>query len=64
MQELQAATEMDDHFFRNYGLSSFHEFVAVAAENFFERPHPFKMALPHVYEAMVALYRHDPIRIS
>lgn len=55
---------MDDHFFRNYGLSSFHEFVAVAAENFFERPHPFKMALPHVYEAMVALYRHDPIRIS
>lgn len=64
MQELQAAGEKEDHFFRDYGLSNFHEFVAVAAENFFERPHPFEKALPHVYEAMVALYRHDPIRIS
>ncbi len=63
-RELEAAAAMDDHFFRDYGLTNFHEFHAVATENFFERPAELEKALPHVYSALVNLYQHDPQRIS
>lgn len=64
MEELRLAAEKEDHFFRDYGLTNFHEFMAVAAENFFERPEQFEKRLPHVYKAMVSLYQQDPIRIG
>ena len=64
VEELKQAAEKSDHFFRDYGLTDFHEFMAVAAENFFERPDQFEKRLPHIYRAMVELYRHDPIRIG
>jgi MtfA peptidase len=62
-RELQLAAGQESHFFRDYGLTNFHEFHAVAAENFFERPDQLERQLPHVYSAMVRLYQHDPQRI-
>ncbi len=64
LAELAESVGKEDHFFRDYGLSNFHEFFAVAAENFFERPLEFEKHLPHIYKAMTELYQHDPIRIS
>jgi len=64
MNELKLAAEVESHFFRNYGLTNFHEFIAVAAENFFERPAEFEKELPQVYKAMVNLYQQDPLRIG
>ncbi len=63
-KELAEAAGKEDHFFRDYGLTNFHEFFAVAAENFFERPLEFEKRLPGIYKAMVSLYQQDPIRIS
>lgn len=63
-RELEEAAAKDGHFFRDYGLTNFHEFHAVAAENFFERPAELEQALPHVYESLVRLYQHDPQRIG
>jgi hypothetical protein len=62
-RELELAAGQESHFFRDYGLTNFHEFHAVAAENFFERPDQLERELPHVYSAMVRLYQHDPQRI-
>ena len=64
MKELSEAAGKENHFFREYGLTNFHEFFAVATENFFERPEQFEKRLPHIYTAMTALYQQDPIRIG
>ena len=62
-RELELAAGKDGHFFRDYGLTNFHEFHAVAAENFFERPDQLEQNLPQVYAALVRLYAHDPQRM-
>jgi Mlc titration factor MtfA (ptsG expression regulator) len=50
-------------FFRDYGLTDIVEFIAVAIENFFERPDEFKIHYPELYASMTKLFRHDPAKL-
>ncbi|MBK6264146.1 zinc-dependent peptidase [Marivirga sp. S37H4] len=50
--------------FRDYAFTNYHEFFAVAVENFFERPLEFKHIKPELYESMVYLLKQDPIKIG
>ena len=63
MKELADAGGKENHFFRDYGLTNLHEFIAVATENFFERPDKLKQNLPRIYEAMVDVFKQDPTGI-
>jgi Mlc titration factor MtfA (ptsG expression regulator) len=49
-----------DTFFRPYACANEHEFFAVAVENFFERPHEFKAAMPELYAILSKLLNQDP----
>lgn len=57
MAHLQAN---EQHFFRKYALNNIEEFFAVAVENFFERPHQFKMELPHFYGLLATMFHQMP----
>lgn len=48
--------------FREYAFTNYHEFFAVAVENFFERPQDFKKLKPELYDVLVYLLRQDPIK--
>lgn len=43
----------------SYAATNYHEFWAVCVENFFERPLPFKLQLPELYDAMCNLLNQD-----
>jgi Mlc titration factor MtfA (ptsG expression regulator) len=51
-------------FFRPYACTNEHEFFSVAVENFFERPHEFKAALPQLYLIMTRLLNQDPVTLT
>jgi MtfA peptidase len=42
-----------------YAATNYQEFWAVCVENFFERPQPFKIQLPDLYDAMCNLLNQD-----
>lgn len=48
-------------FFRKYAFTNKSEFLAVAVEQFFERPIQFKSALPELYSRMTTLLDQDPL---
>ncbi len=48
--------------FREYAFTNYHEFFAVAVENFFERPQDFQKLKPELYDVLVYLLRQDPIK--
>lgn len=48
--------------FRDYAFTNYHEFFAVAVENFFERPIEFQKLKPELYEVLVYLLRQDPLQ--
>jgi hypothetical protein len=48
--------------FRDYAFTNYHEFFAVAVENFFERPMEFQKLKPELYEVLVYLLRQDPMK--
>ncbi len=50
--------------FRDYAFTNYHEFFAVAVENFFERPKEFKQIKPELYESMVYLLKQDPTQLG
>jgi MtfA peptidase len=56
-------TNWSDTFFRPYACANEHEFFSVAVENFFERSHEFKSALPELYSIMSRLLNQDPTRV-
>lgn len=64
--ERLAYAEMDQlkaneaHFFRRYAFENMEEFFAVAVENFFERPEPFKAELPHFFNLLSQLFLQTP----
>lgn len=53
----------ESDFFRKYAGANFHEFFAVAVENFFERPVLFLEEKPELYLALSALLNQDPVRL-
>jgi hypothetical protein len=53
----------EGHFFRQYAFENMEEFFAVAVENFFERPHEFKIAQGELYIIMKSLLRQDPSKL-
>jgi MtfA peptidase len=57
MDQLQAN---ETHFFRRYAFRNMEEFFAVAVENFFERPEPFKAELPHFFNVLSQLFMQTP----
>ncbi|WP_276367452.1 zinc-dependent peptidase [Chryseolinea sp. H1M3-3] len=59
-QKLCHVENWNDTFFRPYACANEHEFFAVAVENFFERPHEFKNALPELYKILSKLLNQDP----
>lgn len=51
----------ESSFFRDYAFTDEHEFFAVAAENFFEKPEEFKEQKPELYYTLAALLNQDPL---
>lgn len=49
--------------FREYAFTNYHEFFAVAVENFFERPVDFQAVKPDLYAIMVYMLRQDPAQM-
>lgn len=49
-------------FLGSYAATNYQEFWAVCVENFFERPHSFKIQLPELYEAMCNLLNQDMLK--
>lgn len=45
-----------------YAATNYHEFWAVCVENFFERPHSFKIQLPELYDALCNLLNQDMLK--
>lgn len=48
-QEMDLIANGEESFFRSYAATNYHEFFAVAIENFFERPDEFKQFHPDLY---------------
>lgn len=48
--------------FRDYAFTNYHEFFAVAVENFFEKPKEFQQLKPELYAVLVYLLRQDPLQ--
>ncbi len=48
--------------FRAYAFTNYHEFFAVAVENFFERPKDFKTTKPELYEVLVYMLIQEPLK--
>jgi MtfA peptidase len=46
----------------SYAATNYQEFWAVCVENFFERPHSFKIQLPELYEAICKLLNQDMLK--
>lgn len=57
-------THMPSNIFRPYACTNKHEFFAVAVENFFERPHEFKEALPELYWILATLLNQEPLKLA
>lgn len=51
--------ESGSSFLGNYAATNYEEFWAVCVENFFERPLPFKLQMPELYDAMCKLLNQD-----
>jgi len=62
--EINLIKEGSASFFRGYGATDHWEFFAVAAENFFERPHQFEKHSPNLYYTLCELLRQNPILLS
>lgn len=61
-QEMQMRQKNAAGFLRLQACQDEHEFFAVSAESFFERPHEFSSNHPHLYQALAALLQQDPAR--
>ena len=61
-QEMQLRQKNPEGFLRPQACRDEHEFFAVSAESFFERPHEFSHHHPELYQAMSALLQQDPAR--
>ena len=61
-QEMQKVQQQTNGFLRLQAGSDEHEFFAVCVESFFERPHPFQLAHPRLYQALSQLLQQDPAR--
>lgn len=59
--EMKSLYEKNNGFLRDYSLTNINEFLAVCAENFFERPAQFRNEMPALYEKMVVLLNQDPL---
>lgn len=53
----------DDSEIRDYGGTNNQEFLAVAGEYFFERPHLLQKKHPELYEMMVKTFNQDPSQL-
>jgi MtfA peptidase len=62
--EMQFSQANETHFFRKYAFTNKAEFFAVAVENLFERPEPFRNAMPAFYELLATLFQQDPIELK
>ncbi|GAB3535091.1 zinc-dependent peptidase [Pontibacter brevis] len=61
-QEMQQRQNNPEGFLRPQACYDEHEFFAVSAESFFERPHDFSKHHPDLYQAMTALLQQDPVK--
>ncbi|WP_162052085.1 zinc-dependent peptidase [Pontibacter pamirensis] len=61
-QEMQLRQQQPEGFLRLQACHNAHEFFAVSAESFFERPHDFSSHHPDLYRALAALLQQDPAR--
>lgn len=57
--EMRAIAEQESSI-QNYGATNQEEFLAVAGEYFFERPHLLKEKHPELYQMLVKTFRQDP----
>lgn len=53
----------DDSEIRDYGGTNNQEFLAVAGEYFFERPHLLQQKHPELYQMMVKTFNQDPAKL-
>lgn len=53
----------DDSEIRDYGGTNHQEFLAVAGEYFFERPHLLQKKHPELYQMMVKTFNQDPSQL-
>lgn len=60
-REMNLIRTGESDFFRKRGAENEHEFFAVALENFFEKPVPFKAQFPDLYQTLVMLLQQDPL---
>lgn len=61
-QEMQSRQKNPQGFLRLQACHDEHEFFAVSAESFFERPHDFSHHHPELYQTMAALLQQDPAK--
>lgn len=57
------AIEANDSSLQNYGSTNRPEFLAVAGEYFFERPHLLKEKHPELYEMLVVTFNQNPTEL-
>ncbi|WP_237587026.1 zinc-dependent peptidase [Pontibacter russatus] len=58
--EMQLRGQKADGFLRLQACQDEHEFFAVSAESFFERPQEFRTHHPEIYRALATLLQQDP----
>jgi hypothetical protein len=63
-EEMHKMRRSQSYLFRAYAKVNFHEFFAVAIENFFERPSFFSEEAPELYKAMAKLLQQDPLDLE
>ncbi|RDV15280.1 DgsA anti-repressor MtfA [Pontibacter diazotrophicus] len=61
-KEMQSRQQEPEGFLRLQACYDEHEFFAVSAESFFERPHDFSSHHPDLYQALTALLQQDPTK--
>lgn len=61
--EIKRIQNGDSVFFRHYASVNHQEFFAVVVENFFERPHEFKLYDEYLYHLTARLLRQDSFKI-
>lgn len=62
--EMKKVREGDSSFFRKYAGTNKHEFIAVAIENFFERPKEFQQHNKKLYELTSKLLNQNPLKVN
>lgn len=59
--EMQLINEGQDSFFRDYAATNDHEFIAIAVENFFERPEAFRQSHPELFQILGKVLNQEGI---